>query len=90
MTETRIQKFYQAISQRLYNKFFYGDEMLLKLIAIAYLARGHVLIEGPPGTGKTLISKLFAHSLALEFKRIQFAPVRYPGLQYLSHGAAGI
>lgn len=60
-------------------KLYFGHSELLELILIAYLARGHVLVEGPPGTGKTLVAKLFAHKLARSFKRIQFTSDLLPG-----------
>lgn len=61
------------------DKLYFGNSEFLELILIAYLARGHVLVEGPPGTGKTLIAKLFAHKLARSFKRIQFTSDLLPG-----------
>jgi MoxR-like ATPase len=60
-------------------KLYFGNSELLELVLIAYLARGHVLVEGPPGTGKTLVAKLFAHKLARSFKRIQFTSDLLPG-----------
>ncbi|MEZ5967214.1 MAG: MoxR family ATPase [Planctomycetota bacterium] len=41
-------------------------------IAIALLARGHVLIEGIPGVGKTLLARTIARCLGATFHRIQF------------------
>jgi MoxR-like ATPase len=43
----------------------------IRMLTIALLARGHVLIEGPPGLGKTLLSKALARALGGNFKRIQ-------------------
>jgi MoxR-like ATPase len=43
----------------------------IRMLTIALLARGHVLIEGPPGLGKTLLSKSLARALGGDFKRIQ-------------------
>ena len=36
----------------------------------AWLAAGHVLLEGVPGTAKTLLARTFARSLQLEFRRV--------------------
>lgn len=60
------------------NKYIVGYEWELELLLVGLLSRGHVLIEGLPGTGKTLITKLFAQSLGLEFKRIQMTPDMLP------------
>ncbi len=43
----------------------------IRMLTIALLARGHVLIEGAPGQGKTLLSKSLARALGGNFKRIQ-------------------
>lgn len=45
---------------------------------VAFLARGHVLVEGVPGTGKTLLVRTFARLLGLEYRRIQFTPDLMP------------
>ncbi len=50
----------------------------VELILTALISGGHVLIEGVPGIAKTLMAKLIAHTLQLEFKRIQFTPDLMP------------
>ena len=45
---------------------------------MAFLARGHVLIEGVPGTAKTLLVRALAAALGLRFSRIQFTPDLMP------------
>ncbi|APV45131.1 MoxR-like ATPase [Dehalogenimonas formicexedens] len=42
-----------------------------RLLIIALISRGHLLIEGLPGTAKTLLAHTFAHLLGGDFKRIQ-------------------
>jgi MoxR-like ATPase len=49
------------------------DELLA-----AFLAGGHVLLEGVPGVAKTLIAKSLARALDLAFRRIQFTPDLMP------------
>lgn len=66
------------ISAKVMGKYFFGSPDLLEILLVAYLSRGHVLIEGPPGTGKTLSSKLLAEILAKNFKRIQFTSDMLP------------
>lgn len=45
----------------------------------ALAAGGHVLLEGIPGIGKTLLARTIAHSIAGEFRRIQFTNDLMPG-----------
>jgi MoxR-like ATPase len=49
----------------------FGLEEVVHALAIALVARGHVLLEGPPGLGKTLLGKTFAVAIGGSFKRIQ-------------------
>ena len=55
-----------------------GAEEPLRLIALALLADGHVLIEDVPGTGKTLLARAVARALGLETKRVQGTPDLLP------------
>jgi MoxR-like ATPase len=48
-----------------------GLEHVRRLLTVALLTRGHVLIEGAPGLGKTLLARTFARALGGEFQRIQ-------------------
>jgi MoxR-like ATPase len=55
-----------------------GKTGVLERVLAGLLANGHVLIEDYPGLAKTLIARLFAQSLDLDFKRIQFTPDLLP------------
>ena len=55
-----------------------GQEQLIDDILVAYIAGGHVLLEGAPGLAKTLTVRTFAELSQLSFKRIQFTPDLLP------------
>ncbi len=55
-----------------------GQENLIDDILTAFIAGGHVLLEGVPGLAKTLTIKTVAEILGLDFKRIQFTPDLLP------------
>ena len=60
------------------SKRLVGQEKLIDDILIAFVAGGHVLLEGVPGLAKTLTIKTVAELLGLNFKRIQFTPDLLP------------
>ena len=51
-----------------------GQRETIRLLLVALLAEGHVLLEGPPGVAKTLLARTFSRGLDLKFGRIQFTP----------------
>ncbi|MBQ5998480.1 MAG: MoxR family ATPase [Treponema sp.] len=55
-----------------------GQEHLIDGILTAFIAGGHVLLEGVPWLAKTLAVKTFAEISGLDFKRIQFTPDLLP------------
>jgi MoxR-like ATPase len=59
-------------------KVIVGQDHLLERMAVALLARGHLLVEGVPGLAKTMAIKSLAQAIGGEFKRIQFTPDLVP------------
>jgi MoxR-like ATPase len=60
-------------------KAIVGQEDSVRLLLVALLSSGHVLLEGPPGVAKTLLAQCFARATGLDFGRIQFTPDLMPG-----------
>ena len=55
-----------------------GQEGVIDEALVAFLARGHALLEGVPGTAKTLLVRVLAGALNTRFGRIQFTPDLMP------------
>jgi MoxR-like ATPase len=55
-----------------------GQPHVIADLVTAFLARGHVLLEGVPGVAKTLIARSMASALGLQFTRVQFTPDLMP------------
>jgi MoxR-like ATPase len=68
-----VERIRQTIASRILGQ----DEAITDLLA-AFLARGHVLIEGVPGTAKTLLARTMSRALDVRFGRIQFTPDLMP------------
>jgi len=55
-----------------------GAAEAAEALCVAWLARGHVLIEGPPGVGKTTIAQGLADAIGGSCCRLQFTPDLLP------------
>lgn len=74
----------QISSEQVYNKLLamvneiekavIGKREAIKMLVVALLAGGHVLIEDVPGTGKTTLATALGKAAGLQFKRAQFTP----------------
>lgn len=59
-------------------KIIFGKRQQIRLIIMALLAQGHVLLEDLPGVGKTTLIKTLAAVSGCASKRIQFVPDLLP------------
>jgi MoxR-like ATPase len=55
-----------------------GMDRAVRMLLVALLSEGHVLIEDVPGVGKTSLARALAHSLDVRFGRVQFTPDLLP------------
>ncbi|PWW07771.1 AAA family ATPase [Mangrovibacter plantisponsor] len=60
------------------NRQVLGQENLVRMLVIALLCDGHVLLEGLPGLAKTRAVRALAEHVEGEFRRIQFTPDLLP------------
>lgn len=69
-----VDQVYEKIEVLIENieKVIYGKREAVQLSVIAFLARGHLLIEDVPGVGKTMLASSLARSTGCTFHRIQF------------------
>jgi MoxR-like ATPase len=71
----------QAVAKRVLEniqKVIIGKEETIRLLLVAVLCEGHILLEDVPGTGKTTLARALAVSLGCSFRRIQFTPDLLP------------
>ncbi len=75
---THLQERFKTV-QATVGQVIMGHAESTKLLLVAVLAGGHVLLEDMPGTGKTTLAKTIARCLGCSFQRIQFTPDLMPG-----------
>ena len=79
-TAERTQTFAELFDSVVNNvsKVIQGKTAVIRLVVLALVAEGHVLIEDAPGTGKTSLAKSLGRSIDAEVGRIQFTPDLLP------------
>jgi MoxR-like ATPase len=68
---------FQQISTAM-NASVIGQETVVERLLIAFLADGHVLMEGLPGVAKTRSIKTLGNLIESQFSRVQFTPDLLP------------
>ncbi len=59
-------------------RVYRGNAQAIELLTVAFLARGHALIEDLPGVGKTTLARALAQATGGSFKRVQCTPDLMP------------
>lgn len=74
---TKAKKLYEDCRQAVAHVVV-GQDDAVRLLVLALLTEGHVLLEGVPGVAKTTLVRTLTRALELEFKRVQFTPDLMP------------
>ncbi len=73
----RVQAMGQTVAASI-SRVIVGKAAATRLLLVALLSEGHVLLEDVPGVGKTMLARTAAVSLGCLFQRIQFTPDLLP------------
>jgi MoxR-like ATPase len=77
MRPERFQELASIVEREL-GRVMVGQAEVIRLVLMAMIAGGHVLLEGVPGLGKTVLVRSLGSVLDLEFSRVQFTPDLMP------------
>jgi len=77
MTPERFSELALGIENEL-GRVMVGQREVIRLVLMAMIAGGHVLLEGVPGLGKTVLVRSLGGVLHLDFSRVQFTPDLMP------------
>ena len=72
-----IQEFNQKLIDNM-SRVIIGKRESMRLITIAMLCEGHILLEDVPGVGKTMLARALSASMGIKFKRLQCTPDLLP------------
>ena len=72
-----VQSFVEEVIKNV-ERVIIGKKEVIKLVLVALLCEGHVLLEDVPGSGKTMLARSIAISLGSSFKRLQCTPDLLP------------
>ena len=77
-TVSKVKQLAAAIQTET-EKIIVGKSDKIRLLTMAILSGGHVLLDDLPGVGKTTLVKTVSIALGCDFRRIQFVPDLLPG-----------
>ena len=77
MKPERFQELALGIEAEL-GRVMVGQREVIRMVLMAMIAGGHVLLEGVPGLGKTVLVRSLGGALHLDFSRVQFTPDLMP------------
>ncbi|MCL2697147.1 MAG: MoxR family ATPase [Oscillospiraceae bacterium] len=72
VSEEQNKKIKQIIDE--VEKVIVGKRDVVKMLVIALISGGHVLIEDVPGVGKTTLATALSKATGLQYRRAQFTP----------------
>jgi MoxR-like ATPase len=72
-----IREYAEKIKNEI-RKVVVGQDEAIDQVITAFLAGGHVILEGVPGLAKTILARSFARVIGASFSRIQFTPDLMP------------
>ena len=68
--ENHLNIVHQVLEQ--VNQVILGKREEIREVMLAFLAKGHVLLEDIPGVGKTTLAVAFSWTMLLDYKRVQY------------------
>jgi MoxR-like ATPase len=72
-----LHQHYEALRQEM-AKVIVGLDDVIEQLMMAFICRGHCILEGVPGLAKTKLISTLASILKLTFRRVQFTPDLMP------------
>ena len=72
-----FQEYFDLIVENI-ERVIKGKDEVVRMMLVALIADGHVLVEDMPGTGKTMMARAICQSINARFNRVQCTPDLLP------------